>query len=349
MSAVEILAFAFVGVAAVALGLIGGRAARARMGSAAGNHPRLTMAAIALIAVLPFFGAALYFSDADPVTPAPGLSAFPPKNPVATENALDDVDTMTERLAARLRRQPEDADGWRMLGWSYMHLERYVEAIEAYDRAIALRPEVAAYRSAKGEVQVHADGGKVTASARAAFAAALERDRSDSQARFFMAMAKRQDGDRDGALKEWVALLGQVPPAEALADALRGEITDLAGELGIDVATLIPSATVTTTAATPTPPGPTPEDTRRAEEMAPEDRQAMIVAMVDRLAARLESNPRDQEGWIKLARSRLVLGDRQAARLALARAKSIFADAPTARAEIEQAGRELGLDLTPGR
>ena len=43
----------------------------------------------------------------------------------------------------------------------------------------------------------------------------------------------------------------------------------------------------------------------------------MIVAMVDRLEARLESNPRDHEGWIRLARSRLVLGDRQAARLAL--------------------------------
>jgi hypothetical protein len=44
-----------------------------------------------------------------------------------------------------------------------------------------------------------------------------------------------------------------------------------------------------------------------------------------------------------------VLGDRQAARLALARAKSIFADAPAARAEIEQAGRELGLDPTTER
>jgi cytochrome c-type biogenesis protein CcmH len=71
--------------------------------------------------------------------------------------------------------------------------------------------------------------------------------------------------------------------------------------------------------------------------------------MVDRLEARLESNPRDHEGWIRLARSRLVLGDRQAARWALARAMEIFADAPAMRAEIETAARELDLDAPSGR
>lgn len=347
MPIAEILGYASVGVAAVALGLFGGRAARARFGSAAGAHPRLVLAAIALIAVSPFLGAAFYFNDDGQVASSPGLSAFPPSLPADAAPALDDVDTMTARLAARLRRQPEDAEGWRMLGWSYMHLERYAESMDAYDRAIALRPEAAAYRSAKGEAQVRADGGKVTALARVLFAAALERDRGDPQALFFMAMAKRQDGDRDGALKDWVALLGQVPPDEALAEALRGEIADVAGELGVDVASLVPPSAVTATAAPP--PRPTAEDARRADNIAPEDRQDMIVAMVDRLEARLESNPRDHEGWIRLARSRLVLGDRQAARWALARAMEIFADAPATRAEIETAARELDLDAPSGR
>jgi len=44
--------------------------------------------------------------------------------------------------------------------------------------------------------------------------------------------------------------------------------------------------------------------------MPPGDRAAMIQSMVDSLARRLEQSPRDADGWIKLIRSRVVLGGR---------------------------------------
>jgi tetratricopeptide (TPR) repeat protein len=64
-------------------------------------------------------------------TEAPAPAATPSKS-------LPDVNTMIERLSARLEASPDDAKGWRMLGWSYFHTERYKEAVVAYARAVAL-------------------------------------------------------------------------------------------------------------------------------------------------------------------------------------------------------------------
>src|SRR5262249_20406103 len=89
--------------------------------------------------------------------------------------------------------------------------------------------------------------------------------------------------------------------------------------------------------------GPSAEDVRAAEAMTPPDRSAMIRGMVDGLAARLEQSPQDVEGWIKLIRSRVVLGESDRARQALERALAIFDNAPQERSQIAAAARELGI------
>ena len=57
--------------------------------------------------------------------------------------------------------------------------------------------------------------------------------------------------------------------------------------------------------------------------MSPEERQAMIRGMVERLAARLDQNPDDKEGWTRLARAYDVLGETEKARAARARAAAV--------------------------
>lgn len=74
----------------------------------------------------------------------------------AAGKPLADVDTMIERLAARLNTGPEDIDGWRMLGWSYFNTGRYDKAASAYARAAELDPSSAelklSYENAKAKV-----------------------------------------------------------------------------------------------------------------------------------------------------------------------------------------------------
>ena len=52
----------------------------------------------------------------------------------------EQVTAMVEKLAARLQTQPDDAEGWGMLGRSYMSLGRHSDALQAYDRAMKLQP-----------------------------------------------------------------------------------------------------------------------------------------------------------------------------------------------------------------
>ena len=81
-----------------------------------------------------------------------GDAPAPMSRPAET---LPDVDTMIDRLAARLKDRPGDTAGWRMLGWSYFHTGRYDEAVAAYAHAVELDPssvEVkAAYEDAKAK------------------------------------------------------------------------------------------------------------------------------------------------------------------------------------------------------
>ena len=65
--------------------------------------------------------------------------------------------------------------------------------------------------------------------------------------------------------------------------------------------------------------------------------------MVDGLAGRLESSPRDVEGWTRLMRSRVVLGEREVAASAYRKALEVFKGDPAASGKIAAAAIELGL------
>ena len=57
------------------------------------------------------------------------------------QTTAEQIEAMTEKLTARLKDQPDDAEGWAMLGRSYTVLGRHPEALPAYERAIALRTD----------------------------------------------------------------------------------------------------------------------------------------------------------------------------------------------------------------
>jgi len=82
------------------------------------------------------------------------------------------------------------------------------------------------------------------------------------------------------------------------------------------------------------PPGPSAEQIQAAQEMTPEQRAEMILAMVDGLAARLEDNPDDEQGWARLIRARTVLGQDEKLATDTTRVKEIFKDDPEAIARI---------------
>lgn len=61
---------------------------------------------------------------------------------------LADVETMIARLAQRLETKPDDAAGWRTLGWSYASTGRPLQAVDAYRHAVRLNPDDAEVQAA---------------------------------------------------------------------------------------------------------------------------------------------------------------------------------------------------------
>ena len=76
------------------------------------------------------------------------------------------------------------------------------------------------------------------------------------------------------------------------------------------------------------PKGPNAEQVQAAQQMSPQERADMIVAMVEGLAARLEDEPNDPQGWARLLRARKVLGQKEKLQADTIRMKLIFKDSP---------------------
>jgi cytochrome c-type biogenesis protein CcmH len=270
---------------------------------------------------------------------------------------LGTVDEMIARLVERLNRNPKDAEGWRMLGWSYFNTERFAQSAAAYAKAIALNPQKADFRSSRGEALVRAADGRVADEAKAEFEQALRLDAKDSKGRFFLGLAKEQVGDKLAALDDWIAILNDTDSNDPWVSDLVQRVTELGQETGVDVSArlhrptpavgglleMLRQSQAAPRVAAPKSGDPSAEDVRNAAAMTSSDRVAMIQGMVDRLASRLEQSPRDVDGWIKLMRSRKVLGENEAAEQTFRFAMNVFKDAPREQEQISAAARELEL------
>ena len=81
-----------------------------------------------------------------------------------------------------------------------------------------------------------------------------------------------------------------------------------------------------------------------AKDMNETDRGAMIRGMVERLAGRLKQNGDDVEGWLRLVRAYMVMGDRDKAISALAEARQAVANDAERLRQLNEGLKNLGLD-----
>jgi len=268
-----------------------------------------------------------------------------PASPVAIAPAADpqpDVDSMIAGLEARLKADPNDADGWRMLGWSFFETGRFAESATAYRRATALAPDNADYWSSLGEALVLAGpGDAMPADAAAAFAKALSIDPKDPRARYFAAVGKDMAGNSEGAIADWLALLADTPSGAPWEADLRATIEGVGTREKIDVADRLAAVRpAAPTMATSAIPGPTREQMAAASKLPPGQQDAMVAGMVESLAAKLAADPRDPDRWIMLMRSRMTLGEPEKAAQALSAA---IAANPAERAMLTAAAKQLGV------
>jgi cytochrome c-type biogenesis protein CcmH len=203
-----------------------------------------------------------------------------------------DIRTAAARLAEQLKSDPNNAQGWVMYARAESLLSEWQKAGDAYRRAIDLGATAPDVVASYGETQVLAAGGIVPPMARDAFAKALAADPKNDVARYYVALADSQAGNVHQAIDSWLALAADLPEEAPMRQAIARNIADAARAGGIATPPLPKGA-----------PGPTEEQMAAAAKLPQGQRNEMIRGMVAQLAARLQSQPDDTEGWLQLGRS----------------------------------------------
>jgi cytochrome c-type biogenesis protein CcmH len=290
-------------------------AAPAPDASAAATWRRRAVAIVAVV-LLPLGAAALYLALGSPSMPDQPLSA---RASQPREN--QSVESLIAQVEAFLEKNPEDGRGWEVIAPVYLRLGRFEDAVKARRNALRLNGETAERMTNLGEALVAAANGVVTGDAKAAFERAVALDARDPRARYFLGLAAEQDGQRTGAAAIWRAMLDETPNAP-WAEFVRQALSRVEGTV---------------------PRGPSEQDMAAATEMAPDQRNAMIRGMVERLAERLNRESSDVEGWLQLVRSYMVLGERDKAVAAAAAARRALAGEPDKLRRLDELAKGLGL------
>ena len=275
--------------------------------------------AVALIALagLPLVAIGLYASFG-----SPSLGDFPLAERSRAAVATASMDKLVAQVESHLEKNPTDGRGWEVLAPVLARIGRYDDAARALRNSITYNGEIASRRADLGEAIAASSGGVVTAEAKAEFDRAIALDPTEVKARYFAGVAAEQDGRKDDAAKIWRAMLASAPQDAPWRPLIQ--------EALMRVGVVAPKLSDDTIAA--------------AKDMSEGDRNTMIRGMVDRLATRLKDNGNDVEGWLRLVRAYMVLGERDKAQAALADARQAVGN-DAARLQILNDGlKSLGLD-----
>lgn len=263
--------------------------------------------AIGLLLALPVGAAVIYASLGRPDladNPLVNRTAeIASRTQMITATKQDLAQNLADAQAATVT-SADDVESWLTLAEAAAALNDSATEIRALRTARQLTNDDPAVLSLLAEALSRAADGQVTVPARALIDTVLAADPDDPRALFLWGLSAFQDGAYADAISRWQTLLSISKPDAPWLPIVRRNIQQ-AAEAG-DI--LLESGN-----------GPD-ADSLAAADMSAQNRDAMILSMVEALRDRLRTTPDDNEGWQRLARAYDVLGDAEAAFDALARA-----------------------------
>ena len=282
--------------------------------------------AVVTLLLVPLGAAAIYLMLGSPQLPGEPLG---PR--LAAVHKDRSIESMIAQVERHLVANPDDVRAYTILAPIYLQLGRYDDAVNAQRKILALGGENAARQADLGEALAQAANGVVTAEAMASFQRALSLDAKEIKARFYIGVASEQDGNRDKAAEIWRALLAEATPGAPWADNVREALAQIGAA---------PSPAAASAAA----PGPNAQEIAAASDMSKNDRDSMIRGMVAQLAGKLKADGTDLEGWRRLLRAYMVLGEREKAHAAAADARRALGSDPDKLRSIDDMIRDMGLE-----
>jgi cytochrome c-type biogenesis protein CcmH len=299
-------------------------------GNAAAVTRRRRAVAVAALVALPLGAVGIYLALGSPLLPDQPLAAR-----LVEARANQSMETLIAQVEAHLAQRPDDGRGWEVIAPVYLRLGRFDDAVKARRNALRLNGDSAERQAALGEALVFGANGVVTAEAKSAFEKAVALDPAHVQARYFLGLAAEQDGNRARAAATWRTLIESAPPDAPWIEFVRGALARVEGA---------GASAGAAGAGGGAGSGPSEEQVAASSELSPEQRKLMIQGMVDRLAERLNRDSSDVEGWLRLVRSYMVLGQADKARAAAADARRALAGDPNKLRRLDDLVKGLGLE-----
>lgn len=179
---------------------------------------------LVLALALPALAVGLYARLGNP----DGLQASAPP-PHAT---AADVESLVERLAERMKAQPEDPNGWALLGRAYAGLQRWRESAQAFDEAVRRSPPDPQLLADYADVLAMSQGQKLAGEPEKLALRALALDPDHLKALALAGSAAFERGDALTALKHWERAKAVAPPGSPFAEGLDGSIADARAAAG---------------------------------------------------------------------------------------------------------------------
>jgi cytochrome c-type biogenesis protein CcmH len=295
-------------------------ASRAAIEAAAPSEQgwRRRAVAVAILILLPMSAAAFYIALGSPTLPGQRVE-------VATSSFPDhSIDHLVAQVEQHLAIHPDDGRGWEVIAPVYLRMGRFEDAVKARRNALRLNGETADRAAALGEALTLEGKGIVSGEAKAAFEHANALHKGHPLAGYYLGLAAEQEGDSARAAAIWRGLVENSPPDAAWRPFMQSAIDRVEGR-------------------SPAP-RPTQEQVAAASDMPGEQRNAMVLGMVQRLSERLRREGGDPEGWARLVRSYLVLGKAEDARAAVLDGRREFAQEPEKLRRLNELLRDLGIE-----
>ncbi|MEM9329976.1 MAG: c-type cytochrome biogenesis protein CcmI [Pseudomonadota bacterium] len=237
---------------------------------------------------VPVFSLVLYNQIGTPEIPVTSTA-------VQTENTEPTLQELVETAENQLKSNPDDILGWRVIAPVYERFGQFTKAANAYRNMLRIEGNSIETEFKLARVLVLGNENRVPDEALEIFQSHVEQDPDNLLASYFVALAKFQRGEADQARAIWQSILQKAAGDEPWLPLVQVRLNELSAGTS-------------------------------ALKGISQTQREQIEGMVAGLAARLDEDPDDQEGWEQLVRSYMVLEKQEEAKLAYEKAKNRFSE-----------------------
>ncbi len=183
-----------------------------------------------IVAVLLLAGPiGLYVALGTPVALVPGMEASGDSQAggaAARPLSSAQVQKMIEGLAENLKKSPGDVEGWTMLARAYSYERQYADAVRAYTRAVALKPQDARLLADLADTMAMANGRKLDGEPLRIIDRALQIDPKEVKALALAGTGAFEHQEYAKAAQYWERAIAANPPDPELVKGLRASVDE---------------------------------------------------------------------------------------------------------------------------